>query len=93
MDRKFALRGHTHPVLQCLFSPNGLLIASIDDHGEIRIWNSRDGSLLKTIETPAQQNQPQIHFSFDSKFVVGIQCGYAFVFGGGRKSVAACLLA
>jgi WD40 repeat protein/serine/threonine protein kinase len=69
-DRKFALRGHPHPVVQCLFSPNGQLIATVDTHGEIRIWNSKDGAPLKTIEPPAQLKRPLVHFSFNSQFIL-----------------------
>lgn len=69
-ERKFALRGHVRPVLHCLFSPNGMLIATVDDQGDLRIWSSNDGALLKTIETHGQQNRPLLQFSYDSKFIV-----------------------
>ena len=69
-DRRFALRGHQHTVIQSVFSPNGLLIATVDIEGEIRIWSSKDGTLLKTIESPSPLKQPVIQFSFDSQFVL-----------------------
>ena len=69
-NRSFAMRGHSQPVLQAVFSPDGTRIATADQHGEIRIWNSTDGVLQKTIPGSNQQRCNLLQFSFDSKSVI-----------------------
>jgi WD40 repeat protein len=45
--RKYTLTGHTGVVLSCAYSPDNLRIVS-NDEKTLRVWNARDGKLLKT---------------------------------------------
>ncbi len=66
----FVLPGHSHPVLQAVFSPDGNSIATADASGEIRIWSGKDGDYLRSFSSPDNQPEARLVFSPDSKFVV-----------------------
>ncbi len=44
----FALAGHSGPVLGVAFSPDGALIVTASADRTVRVWDARDGKLLRT---------------------------------------------
>jgi len=43
------LKGHTGDVVHATFSPNGNKVVTASDDGTIRLWNARNGKLLKVL--------------------------------------------
>ncbi|KAH0500147.1 Apoptotic protease-activating factor 1 [Microtus ochrogaster] len=72
------LEGHTGCVRCSAFSPDGILLATGDDNGEIRIWNVSDGQLLHLCAPISVEEGTATHggwvtdlcFSPDSKMLV-----------------------
>jgi len=67
---ELVLRGHTQPVLQAVFNPQGDVIATADNSGEIRLWNAKNGKFLRRFLAPANHESARLIFSPDGKFVV-----------------------
>jgi serine/threonine protein kinase len=66
---KKSLNGHTQAVLSVTYSPDGWLLASGDEAGEVRVWNVPDGTPRYVL--PARG--PVVHtlaFSPDGKFLL-----------------------
>jgi WD40 repeat protein len=63
------LNGHTAPINQACFSPDGQWIATASDDKTIRLWNAEDGKLVKTLQGhTARVNQ--LAFSPDGEWLV-----------------------
>ena len=45
------LRGHRDPVLDIRFSPDGTLVGSVSDEGELIVWDTATGSPLERWDT------------------------------------------
>ncbi|MDX1925435.1 MAG: protein kinase, partial [Pirellulaceae bacterium] len=60
------LRGHNHPVVRAVYSPDGKWIATIDDSGEARFWTASDGQLVKSLQTQLDGKLYQFQFTNDS---------------------------
>lgn len=67
---RFVLRGHKELVLQAIFNPQSDTIATADSSGEIRLWNAKDGTYLRSLVAPANHESARLLFSPDGKFVV-----------------------
>lgn len=68
---QLVLRGHTSQVLEAVYSPNADRVATLTQSGTVRIWNTADGSLLKTHAASSRiGSKPQLHFTSDSTVVV-----------------------
>lgn len=63
------LSGHTAPVNQTLFSPDGKWIATASDDQTIRLWNAEDGKIVRTLQGHSARVN-QIAFSPDGKWLV-----------------------
>ena len=48
MGNPFVLRGHVRPVQDFVLNPTGEIMATGDDGGTIRLWNSQTGDILAT---------------------------------------------
>ncbi len=66
---KKSLRGHTQAVLSVAWSPDGRLLASGDDAGEVRMWNMPDGT-LRYVLPPHGWKAFALVFSPDGKFLL-----------------------
>ncbi len=67
----FALRGHSQPVIQAVFSADGTLIATADIHGEVRVWNAGDGKLVQSLQGgESRQRGNSLFLTHDSQSVV-----------------------
>ncbi len=47
----FALEGHSAPVVQSLFSPDGAQVATASEDGSLRIWDTGTGLFLRRIDS------------------------------------------
>lgn len=63
------LQAHGEQVNAVSFSPNGNIIASVGEDGNLILWH-RNGKLIKTIINPSQERLTAVSFSRDSKFIV-----------------------
>jgi hypothetical protein len=43
------LAGHESSVCACTFSADGMMVASSDDHGTLKLWDARTGACLRTM--------------------------------------------
>jgi WD40 repeat protein len=65
------LQGHTDVVNSVAFSPNGSLLASGGDDGEIRLWNTSDGRCTRRIvRLDIMEEISSLSFSPDGKMLV-----------------------
>uniref|UniRef100_A0A3Q3VN16 Apoptotic protease-activating factor 1 n=1 Tax=Mola mola TaxID=94237 RepID=A0A3Q3VN16_MOLML len=72
------LRGHQECVRSCRFSWENQRLATGDDNGEIRLWNVKDGSLLKICSQEGKDGMDSfhggwvtdLHFSKDNSLLV-----------------------
>ena len=64
------LKGHTFPICEVAFSPNGRSLVSASDDRSVRIWSVRDGSsnVLPVIGSP--NSFMSAAFSPDGRYVV-----------------------
>jgi DNA-binding SARP family transcriptional activator/WD40 repeat protein len=69
------LRGHRDPVGDIRFSPDGTLVGSVSDGGELIVWHTATGQPLERWDT------------FDSPWGVGFSPDNAKVYGGGGDSM------
>jgi WD40 repeat protein len=60
---------HSGWVCEAAFSPNGQLVASVGEDGAVKLWNSQQGTLLKTLQGHEGMTQA-IAFSRNSKLLV-----------------------
>jgi serine/threonine protein kinase len=63
---------HSGWVCEATFSPNGQLVASVGDDGTVQLWDSQQGTLLKTLQGHEGMTQA-IAFSRNGKLLVS--CG------------------
>ncbi|HEY7425272.1 MAG TPA: serine/threonine-protein kinase, partial [Gemmataceae bacterium] len=72
---KQSLSGHTQAVISVAYSPDGRLLASGDEAGEVRVWNVPDGTPPYVL--PAQGGKAfALTFSPDSKFLLTAADGW-----------------
>nr|XP_029510221.1 apoptotic protease-activating factor 1-like [Oncorhynchus nerka] len=55
------LNGHQDCVRSCRFSWDGRRLATGDDNGEIRLWNMKDGTLLKICSRDNKDAMDSLH--------------------------------
>ena len=55
------LPGHTDSVCGVCFSPKGDLCATIDMNGNLKIWNTTNGKLVKDIQGPEEPEWLRFH--------------------------------
>jgi serine/threonine protein kinase len=60
---------HSGWVCEAVFSPNGKMIASVGEDGKVQLWDSQQGTLLKTLQGHEDMTQA-IAFSRNSKLLV-----------------------
>jgi serine/threonine protein kinase/WD40 repeat protein len=78
--RTFALHGHKHGITSLAFSPDGKRLASIDDSGEVRLWDPMAGQQALTLPVlvgGSQKARPEgagftacVMFSPDGRYIV-----------------------
>jgi len=67
----FFPQGHTHRLRSVCFSPNGNLILSTAFDNSIKIWDSKSGMLIRSLDTDATTDNAR--FSPDGKRIVSTQ--------------------
>lgn len=63
------LSGHSEPVTDAVFSPDGELIATSSEDGLIRLWRAADGELVGTLEGHTAE-VAAVDFSADGELLV-----------------------
>ena len=69
---KGKLEGHTAPVVSCKFLSDSYMAVSVDEEGNVRIWDTKARLCLQTIETPKKNFAISglINLSKYNKFIV-----------------------
>ncbi|MEM8723253.1 MAG: CHAT domain-containing protein, partial [Cyanobacteria bacterium P01_G01_bin.39] len=65
---KYTLEGHQDEVMDVEFSPDGNTIASASKDKTIKLWNAKDGQLLRTLKGPLYFS-PEVKFSPDGNTI------------------------
>lgn len=54
------LTGHAHTVMAVAFSPDGKLLASLDENGKVNVWDVASGEVKKTLDSGARHKKDQL---------------------------------
>ena len=68
--------GHSRPVTALAFSPDGVVLASGDDSGEVRLWRAGTGELLSVLQPDRADNKVMaLVFTEDGTKLIGAGLG------------------
>jgi WD40 repeat protein len=62
---EYTLKGHTTAVKTLVFSADGQVLASADDHGAVNLWRTQDGTLIRSLTEQPVTNQGTFALAFD----------------------------
>ena len=71
---RHTLTGHTRFVQEVVFSPEGRLLASVDDGGRVRLWDPATGQKLRTLGSRTKPLR-SVAFSPDGRLLAGVDDG------------------
>jgi WD40 repeat protein len=61
--------GHTAPIFETFFAPDGKSLWSAAEDHTIRQWDVATGEALRVLRIPASETQPAVSFSRDGRFL------------------------